>query len=246
MRNNRSLITWLIILAILLGSGFLTIAWPILFGDASSGAAMPPPDSSVTHQLPVTIAGVDSITLPGWQAMLGLALLVFGAVVGAGITLAIVFWLLSRFVTSATTGPDYQEHVSNLEQKKSAELKAMNETRPTGRIADTAWQRWGVIATGMAILMFVLFLALLVGHILFPQTFVARNEALFNAILAIVLVSLVLAFAVLGFTLRKDGLTAMEANATAAIPWDSVAVIVTGLLIVGLGIGALVLLNAPA
>ena len=48
-----------------------------------------------------------------------------------------------------------------------------------------------------------------------------------------------------GSTLRGDRLTAPDRSGTMPIPWDFVAVAVTGLLVVGLGIAVIAIVNAP-
>ena len=49
----------------------------------------------------------------------------------------------------------------------------------------------------------------------------------------------------MALTLRGDRLTAPDRSGTMPIPWDFVAVVLTGLLVVGLGIAVIAIVNAP-
>ena len=57
---------------------------------------------------------------------------------------------------------------------------------------------------------------------------------------------MIVALAGMGLWLRSDRILAVDRSDTLSIPWDFIAVLLTGLLVVGLGIGVIVILNAPA
>ncbi len=242
--RNRSLITLGIILVILIGSAVLTILLPALLG-GNAATPLPSTPTTVTVPLPVPIGGRSEIVLASWQAMLGLALLVPGLVIGAGLTLALVYILLSRLVARNAADPDQQQNAAALQKRRDERLKQMRQTRPTSRAPESTWRRWSVITTGAIVLMFAAFGAFLLASMLFPARQIVRQDAIVNVVSLTVLAALLIALIIMIFSLRADRLAAIDQTETLAIPWDMIAVIVTGLLVVGLGIGVIAILNAP-
>ncbi len=244
MRNNRSLITWLIIFAILVGSGLLTIFLPAFFGGSSS-TPLPSETTMVTFPLPMPIGGRSEITLPSWQWMLGLAVLIPGLVIGAGLVLGIIYIILSRLVTKNASSTAYQRNMAALDKKESEKIAKLRETRPTSAAPESTWRRWAVITTGITIAMFVAFLTLLLAGLMFPDGQVVRNGAIVNATSALVFISVALALTSVGLWFRSERIAAIDRTESLAIPWDFLAVVLSGLLVVGLGIGLIAILNAP-
>ena len=244
MKNKQSLITWLIIFAILVGSGILTILLPSLLGGGSS-TPLPSETTTVTVLLPVPIGGQSEITLPSWQWMLGLALLIPALVIGAGLTLAIIYILLSRLVAKTTSSTSYQTKTTTLEQRQNQKISTMRETRPTSSAPESTWRRWSVITTAISILMFVAFITLLFASVAFPSGQIIRNDAIVNIASIMVLITVGVALLGMVLWLRADRINAINRTETMAIPWDFIAVVLSGLLVVGLGIGVIAILNAP-
>jgi hypothetical protein len=244
LRNKQSLITWLIIFAILVGSGVLTILLPSLVG-GSSTTPLPSETTTVTFPLPVPIGGRSEITLPSWQWMLGLAILIPGLVIGAGLTLGIVYIILSRLVANTTSSSSYQKNSVTLDNRQTEKIARLRETRPTSAAPESTWRRWSVITTAITILMFVAFLTFLFASTIFPNGQIVRNDAIVNIVSVMVVIAVVIALAAIVMWLRSDRIAAINRTESLAIPWDFIAVVITGLLVVGLGIGVIAILNAP-
>jgi hypothetical protein len=244
LRNKRSWITWGIIFAILVGSGLLTILLPAMFG-GNSATALPRDPTTVTIPLPLPISGRSEVTLPSWQLMIGLAILVPGLVIGAGLTLGIIIILIQRLIARTTTSSDYQQSAAALQRRQTEKVAKLRETRPTSAAPESTWRRWAVFTTALTVLLFTAFLAFLVGSMLFPQWQIVRQDAIVNIVSLIVLAALLLAVIFMVMWLRADRIAAFNRGDTLAIPWDFLAVVVTGLLVVGLGIGLIAVLNAP-
>ncbi len=244
MRNRRSFITWGIIFLILVGSGILTIFLPALLG-GEAATPLPSQPSTVTITPPIPIAGRGSFTLPSWQLMLGLAVLVPGLVVGAGLTLGIVAILLSRFMNRTRATSDYRQNVDALDRRQKERIAQLRQTRPTSAAPPTTWKRWAVITTALTILMFVGFGTLLVASLLFPSWQIIRQDEIVSIVSVATLIALLAALIIMAFTLRGDRLTAPDRSGALPIPWDFIAVVITGLLVVGLGIAVIAILNAP-
>ncbi|MFO7661241.1 MAG: hypothetical protein R6X18_01480 [Chloroflexota bacterium] len=229
-------------MALLIGSGILTIFIPALFGSGSS-TPVPSEPSTVTITFPIPIAGQTFVTLPSWLVMLGLALIIPGLVIGAGLTLGIIYIILSRLVTNTAGNPEYQAHAAVLDKRQEEKIKTMRQTRQTSVSPESRWQRWAVFTTGAVILLFVGSLALLFSSSLFPDGLIARQDALVNLGRIFVLASLLIALVVMIFTLRSERLVRFDQADSLSIPWNFLAVLISGLLVVGLGIGILLLLN---
>lgn len=93
--------------------------------------------------------------------------------------------------------------------------------------------------------MFVAFLTLLLASLLFPGGQVVRNDAIVNATSALVFIAVAIALTAVGLWFRSERITAINRTESLAIPWDFLAIVFSGLLVVGLGIGVIVILNAP-
>ena len=244
MKNKNSLITWGIIFIILVGSGLLTILLPAFL---NSGATTPLPSetTTVTIPLPMPVGGRSEVTLPSWQLMLGLAALIFGLVIGAGLVLALIYTLLSRQVARNTENPDFQQQAAALQKRYDTQVAEMRQTRPTSVAPESTWQRWGVFTTAITILMFVAFGTFLFASMLFPDRLVIRDSSIINMTLALVMTAMIIALTAMGLWLRSGRLAAFNRTESMPIPWDLIAVVITGLLVVGLGIGVIAILNAP-
>ncbi len=248
MRNRQSLLNWGIVLALLFGAGVLTIAWPALFGNLGNSATAPIPSGpeTIVIPLPIAIGGTTEVVLQSWQLMGIIAFLVIGAVVTGGIILAVINWLLSRVVNNTKSDPEYQQEVATLERNTNQEIMAMREVRPTHSIPDSTWSRWAVVTTSLAILMFVAFFALLIGNTLFPEGWVIWQDALVNITAILTMIMVGIALVVLFFTYRsRRASPRVDADAT-GVPWDVIVVTISGLLVVGIGIGVILLLNSPS
>ena len=121
----------------------------------------------------------------------------------------------------------------------------MRETRPTSVAPETTWRRWAVITTALTILMFVGFGALLVASFVFPSWQITRQETIVNIVSLTAVASMLVALIVMALTLRGDRLTAPDRSGAMPIPWDFVAVLLTGLLVVGLGLAVIAIVNTP-
>jgi len=244
VRNKGSLITWGIILALLIGSAALTVLVPALFGGGTS-VPLPRQMSTVTITPPIPIAGQDSFTLASWQAMLVLAFLIPALVIGAGLTLAVIYILISRFVARTQATREYQDSTAAIDRRQKERISRMRETRPTSAAPESTWHRWAAITTTLTVLMFAGFGALLIASFVFPSWQITRQDTIINVVSLTALIAMLVALVVMVLTLRGNRLAAPDRSGVMSIPWDFVAVLITGLLVVGLGIAVIAIVNAP-
>ena len=243
---------WVGIILILIVTGLVAVLWPAISGAfefSPSAPAVSAPTASVSSIYitvpPVPIPGLPTFGLePGevvevnGLVMMGvLAGVIVALVVGTGLVIGLINLLLSRFTTNVATSEEYQQHVQVLAQKEKERLKTAKSERPADSTQQHDYSRWAVWATGLTILMFVYFLTLMT-----VRTFVPNAQNTTWIVAAVSLITIL----ILAWRLRPSRLQAVDETDNQGIPWDAIMVIVTGLLVVGLGIGLVVMLNVPA
>jgi hypothetical protein len=244
--NRESLRNWGIIIAVLILSGILTVAWPLLMGDPSgaSPTQIPRTMETVTINLPVPIAGMSSITLNSLQIMLLMGTLAGGLVVGTGIAIALGNVIISRLVTNTAKSEAYLARKESLDKREAEQIKSLRDERQTGRASPERWRRWSVISTGLVFVIFAIFAGYLIAYTFFPEGFVVRGSNIIEVASIIIGAAVLLTLLVLALRLRLSRLEAIETAPTSAVPWDFIAVVLTGILVVGLGIGFMIFINS--
>ena len=245
MSNNQSLRNWVIIIAILLVSGLLTVIWPTMAGAIGGGSAAPvvPTEVEIIH---LNLPTGDTMNLVAWQAMLILAAVVIGLVIAVGVGISILNRLLSSLVTNTAGNEDVQASLANLGAQEKAHLKEMREGRTTDPIPSHQMPRWSRLANGLIIMMFVLFFTMLVNSTFYPMGQVVKDGGLVSTTSRFLWGAVILTLAYFGWRMLPRRAAAPDQVDDNTIPWDFLVVLFMGLLVVGLGIGLAVYLNVPA
>lgn len=246
MSNKSSLINWGGLLILL----FLAAAAPLwsLVAEHLSGpeVRIAPEPQIIEINLPMSVAGADSVSLTGLQAAAVLGGIVVAVVVGAGVVLTFAYAQLSKQVTTVTESEEYQSQTAALAELDRAKTIKLRNNRTAGDVPEHKMPRWSVLSTSLLILLLVLMSAMLIN-----STFVPSGEYLNDAgeiassAMPIVGGSILIALLVLFLRMRPQALNRFEETDNDPIPWDAVWVILTGMLVVGLGIGFVVYLNLP-
>jgi hypothetical protein len=234
--------------------------WPILAGtNVSSGTRVPVETEHIDLSLPV----VGDVSLTSLQALGALAALILGPVVVTGAIFAFLSQLASRQVAqvqenseafhpkeSGIGGLIYKpfEIINGFIRQSGEKYKG----RGTHPVPQHKMPRWSVASTSMIILMFVAFFGLIINGTFYPEGEVPLTKGIFGLLKGHVIAStwltvgipILLALMLILWRIRPQRLES-SAGDTASIPWDFIAVLLTGLLIVGLGIGYIVYLNIP-
>lgn len=173
--------------------------------------------------------------------------LIIGGIVVAGGAIAAPIMLFSRTVDNVKESETFKESDTRLANAEKALKKEMNEGRSI-RKEDHVRPRWSAISTSLIILMFAWFVALVLNGTFFPEGFTflggdpdryLRTTPLFVwATLAVTALALFAWMRPKSLQAATEKADSAEGGAP-AIPWDTIAVIMTGLVIVGLGIGAM-------
>lgn len=244
MKNRQSWLTWGIIIAIILGSGLLTIAWPAISGMfGGGGGEVRTPAENVTLALPIPVAGRSELSAPAWVWLGGLFFIIFGGLITTAIIIALVNWFLSRQVTKTVNDPGYQAEAAALQRKVDGRMKAKRAERPVHSIPDSVWGRFAKVTTTMVALMFAIFAIYLIIRTLFPMGFIIQPDQLVNITQIAVIATTIATIVIMALWLRGNRLSNISRTDNAALPWDFVIVTLTGLLVVGLGLGFVAYLN---
>ncbi len=248
MSRSESWKTWAIVIAILLFSGFVAAIWPLissLSGGASTGPTLEP--QTVTIVIPPLpgLEGGQVITLPSIAAFAIIGVLVVGAVIVVGVIFSILVTPLSKQVTKVSNSEKYQEGNANLQQREKETLAHKREDRAAADAQQNDYLRWAVVATSLAILMFAVFLGMLVAATLFPTGQIAQQDQIVNIASVIAGAFALVTLFILLLRMNPKSLAAIDVTDGDGIPWDTIAIILIGVLVVGLGIGLVVFLNSP-
>jgi hypothetical protein len=246
LRVNGSLRNWGVILLLVLLAGS-AVLWPAIsdrLGGSSSGSVTEA--ETIEINLPVTVNGTDSIELSTLPALGILLAVVIAVVAGAGIALALGYTMLSRQVDSLAESDSYKSHLSSLAEKNKEQFRRLSEERSVMPVPDHKMPRWSVISTSLIILLFVALFGMIINGTFVPEGEYVVASGLVNSALPVAGGLVVIALLLLVWRMRPKLLEGVEATDYEAIPWDSLWVVLSGVLVVGLGIALLVYLNVPA
>jgi uncharacterized membrane protein YeiB len=250
LSKSESWKMWAVIIAILLFSGFVAAIWPLAtgFSEGSSGGITFEPETIVITIPPLPIPGLDGgqvITLNGLVVFAIIAVLVIGAVLVVGFILAILNILLSRQTTKVNNSEKFQERNTALQQREKEKLAQKQEGRAAATSQQHDYSHWAVVATSLSILMFAIFMGLLFAASLFPSGQMMEQDQIINIAGIIAGVFFLVTLFILLLRMNPRRLAAVDETDHDGIPWDTIAVILLGVLVLGLGIGLVVFLNQP-
>lgn len=249
MGRSESWKMWAAVIAILLFSGFVAAVWPLvtgLGGDPSGGITFEP------ETIIITIPPVAALHFAGQVIELSsmlvfaiIAVMVVGAVIVVGLILSILMTPLSKQVTKVTNSEQFQERNAGLEQREKEKLAQKQEGRAAATSQQRDYSHWAVVATSLAVLMFAAFLGLLVAGTLFPSGQIVQQDEIINIAGILAGAFALVALFILLLRLNPKRLAAVNETDYEGIPWDMIAIILLGVMVVGLGIGLVVFLNRP-
>lgn len=247
MSGKASWKTWVAIVAVLIATGLITALWPLLINRTGGQATTIPTEmQTVEIPLPLPIAGSDSVTLTALQVVGILALIIGGAVVAMGIPLALIYTMLSRQAIAVGQNDEFKAKQAALEKRQQERIKQLRQGRTTMSKPGHEMPRWSALSTALIILLFAVFFGMVVNATFVPEGELMIGGRLINSALVIVASFVLVVLPLILWIVRPQKLEALERTDRGPIPWDFIAVLLTGLVVVGLGIGILVYLNVPA
>ena len=205
-----------------------------------------PPEVS----LPGLKINSETITIEPMMALISLTMFVLGGIVITGIIITLLYTFLDKLRNKTMDSDDYKEEelaLSNKEKEYFKEVRQGREAQPAPE--EPGMPRWAVVSTSIIILVFVALTGMVISLTFWPQwveideitdTLITPGTAVIGVLCLITLIILVLRM-----TPEQVEKTDTSASDNQGIPRDMIAVILTGLLIIGLGIGLTIYINLP-
>jgi hypothetical protein len=239
LTRNESLRTWAIIIGLLLFGAVALIGWQWLdqprAGVVEVQDRLPP-----AHVPPLEFHFAEqTFQFEPFQALALLTVLILAPLALFTAGLAGIFLLLDRQTVQMKEAPEFQTAVTQLDQRETEKIKQLRAGRTTKpRPSDPGMPRWAAISTSTIAVLFVMFVAFMFGRTFLPHEAVWGQRLVDPAV--IVMWGAALVTAVIMFLLlrgREQALVASDDAEEAPPPWAWIWVIITGLLIVGVGTG---------
>lgn len=245
MNRKESVKNGIIILVVLIVTSVLAALWPLVIGAFSGGSgstSIRPEVSTVT--LPGSPFGMEEVN--SFLAIGLLAVLVIVMVAGLGAALGGLYIFLNKQTETVKESEDYQAHLAILEQREAERVKALRAVRQADPIPTHKLPRWSVVSTSLIILLFTVTGAMIVSKALVQEgAKLTIGSFAISTSTAIVVGSVLLALIFLAFWSRPQRFEAIEATDDGPIPWDTIWIILSGLIVVGIGIGLVIYFNIP-
>lgn len=235
MKLKQSLLTILPIIGALLAVGFLSAIWSSITGGGLGGSgggsgffSLPNFDTSVgTIQLPFELPIIGG-EISELLALLLLTAITFGAVIGMGLPLAFLYRMLDNTTNKLKDEEEFQSSQGELKNAEKAFIKRYKDEQPPVPKPDHTEMGWWTPASAVMsmMLLFGLFGAA------FSDSFMGGNRQLFISVL------FALAGLLLGALLfNRNRVLSSRDNDRSDVDWGSIWVVLTGAIVVGLGVG---------
>ena len=243
MNVNRSLITWGVIIGLIAFSGLASVFWPSISGSllgaetggngaqTSGGFNITPSDDVIELKNPIS---GDVIEINEWMALIGMTVLVGAITIGAGLPLVLLFRALDNGVTTVKADEGFQASVAARTQREKDVVKEYIKTQPPDPIPSHDRPQWSVISTSLCMgLLFAFLGAAYSGNFLDERNMGAY--AFWFAVTGIVLGLL---------TLNARRVQQTDADEGSPLPGSALWILVTGVVVVGLGVGVMMWVRA--
>lgn len=270
MNRPESWKTWVPLIALLVVFGLVTAVWPTLanafelpsFGGGPSTSVPYEPEpihlealkttlssSSLPAPLASALASAAEAlpdTLSPFVALGVVTVVVIGSIVVAGGVLSFLIKLLSGVRDNTLETEAYQQHQQALEQRVKEQIKQMRDGRTTHPQPSHKMPRWSIVSNTIITLMFVGFATMVFVRNFFPEGITEVDGRVVNVTTPAFAVTAFITLLVIGFRLWSQKAEAADVDETdsGGIPWDFIAVLITGLIMLGLGIGFMAYINA--
>ncbi|MGB1249634.1 MAG: hypothetical protein ACPG8W_03310 [Candidatus Promineifilaceae bacterium] len=185
-----------------------------------------PNNKLITLALP----GAGDIVINEFMAIAGLAVIVVGAVIAAGIPLFFVYRMLDTTTVDVVSNDAYKSSVTALANREKDLIKTLAKERPAGKAPshDESW--WTAVSSALTI--GVLFFSMIGAA--FSDNF-SGGVGQQNTVWLFTIVGLLFGF----LTLNYKRVRASDESQSSPIDWGAIFIVMTGLLVVGLGVGVM-------
>jgi hypothetical protein len=262
LTKSSSRLTWLVIIGVLVFGAALTAIWPTLSDQLNLGGPRAPevpaePENMVidVEQFPAGDALVkvpfirDTINGLEFSPLVAAGLLValtVGGTLALGVPLGFIYFFLSKQAAAVSESDSFKESRAALENRQNEWLKERRAAQPEAPMPEAAPRaRWMLLSMTPLILLFVWFSGLALGHSLYGDTMWEISGRLISPVQILNLVLVAVTVVVLIVIARRIRPEAVVAGTTDSAPvnWGLLWVLVSGLLIVGVGTGLAIALR---
>ena len=257
MKNRESLKTWAAVAVLLIFAGLASAIVPWLFDQAQAKSASTeavatgPMETAIdVGQLPFigevlvdvpfiaeNVQGQPITMLQAFGVAIGAVLVGIGAL-GLPITGLVLFF--DRFVNRVHANENYQSAVSQLEQREKERIGEIRKQKPVSVGQAEARSGGSTGVYGFLFLILVWIGGLVLGNVYLADSQVTLLGLTFSGVSLLNLVLVLLTIAILYLALRNRSVEELENPKSDNNPvnWGYIWIVISGLLIVGLGAGA--------
>ncbi|MDX1616461.1 MAG: hypothetical protein R3300_19280 [Candidatus Promineifilaceae bacterium] len=274
MSSGESWKTWAIVVALLLFAGVASAVVPFLLEEIDLGGSEslsieeePEPivimiEDYVLGQellglpllgqpanLPVIgeVGPLDGLELSQFQATGILLAIVLFVTVAAGVPLAFIYVRLDNTVDDVLEDESFSEARSALQEKEKAKLKERQEGQPAqvGQPEDRR-ARWAAFLTSLIVLLFAWFSAAGIGRAIYGEEEIVLNGNLVSpaSTFTLIVVAVTAVILIIYYSQRDPAEVDLEESDRQPVNWGWLWVILSGVLIVGVGTGLAFALTA--
>jgi hypothetical protein len=260
--------TWVPLLGLLVLFGLVTAVWPALanafelpsFGGGSSTRIPYEPEpihleaikstlsaSSLPAPLASALAAAAEALPDAISPFLALGVVtgvVIGSIVVVGGGLSFLIKLIAGIRDNTLETETHQQHQQALEQRVNEQIKQMRDGRTTDPQPSHKMPRWSVISNIIIALTFVGFTTMVFVRNFFPEGITEIDGRIVNVTTPVFALLALITLVIAGLRIRPQKIEAVDETDSGDIPWDFIAVLITGLIMLGLGIGFMAYINA--
>jgi hypothetical protein len=182
---------------------------------------------------------VDPMLLAG-----ALTVLLLGGMVVMGLILYLVMGRLGKMTVTTKNDPHFQEAVSNLEQREKAKNRELAKVQPPTDIPPHTRPRYDAIATGLTIVLLVVFAAIAVAQTFFAGETREFLGALVPAWVPFTCVVSLIAAVFVALIMRPERFANVAQRDNQPVNWSTIWVAISGLIFLGVGTGLMLAIRA--
>jgi hypothetical protein len=265
--KRESLITWAVVVGLLLFAAVASAVVPFVLdqpdtGRTGSGLTYEPEAKPVVIKLDAYVLGDQLVQLPllghsvslfgleigplngtllsQFQAAGILTAMVLMGIVVAGVPLAFIYYRLGRTVVHARKDEAFAASLARLDEKDKATTRALQRVRPVREgLALERRRRWSAFGLSLMILVVVWFSALALGKAIYGDAPQSAGDRLVDPARTFTLVTMGLAVLAMVIWGARTNLAHFDETVgeDRPISWGMLWVLLSGLLVVGVGLG---------
>lgn len=265
MNRSESWKTWIVVAGLLIFAGFASAIIPYLVDQLNNDdepvtlreshptattvdVSELPFIGEVLVEIPFIAENIQGLPITLLQAF-GMAFGVVLVAVGAtGVLITLLVFLPSRWINNVYADEGFREAQTEFEQREKASLKDRQQVQPAAESIEAERRKgWSAMTLSLIIVVLVWVTSVLLAFGLFQNETISVGSLHISAVALLSLISVVITIVVLYLVFRRRDPTELETAESDNKPvnWGTLWVIVTGLLVVGIGTGLAIAFTAP-